>query len=49
MIVKSRIIRWVGLVECMGEVTSVCKILVEKPEKESSLGESKHNREDGIK
>jgi hypothetical protein len=30
-------------------VTSVSTILVEKPEKESSLGESKHRREDGIK
>jgi hypothetical protein len=31
-VVKARRLRWMGHVECMGEVRNVCKIFVRKPE-----------------
>jgi hypothetical protein len=37
-VIKSRIIRWVGHVVCVGKTTNTYKILVGKPERKRSLG-----------
>jgi hypothetical protein len=46
---KSRRIRWVGHVACMGERKGVDKVLVGKPEAKRPLGKPRHRWEDIIK
>ena len=48
-LVKSRKMRWVGHVTCMGESKGVYRGLVAKPEGKRPLGKPKHRREDNIK
>jgi hypothetical protein len=47
--VKSRRMRWVGLVARMGEERKVYKVLVGKPKGKSPLGRPRHRWEDGIR
>jgi hypothetical protein len=46
--IKSRRMRWVGLVACMGEERKVYKVLVGKPEGKRPLERPRHRWEDGI-
>jgi hypothetical protein len=46
---KSRRMRWVGHVACMGEGKKVCKVLVGKPEVKSALRRPRCRWEDGIR
>jgi hypothetical protein len=46
---KSRRMRWVGHVACMGEERNVYKVLMGKPEGRRSLGRPRHRWEDGIR
>jgi hypothetical protein len=46
---KSRSIRWEGLVAYMGESRSAYRVLVGKPEGERQCGKSRHTWEDNIK
>jgi len=48
-VVKSRRMRWMGHVACMGEGRGVHKILVVKPEGKKPLGRPRHRWEDNIK
>ena len=48
-VVKSRRMRWVGHVACMGEGRGVHRVLVGKPEGKGPLGRPRHRREDNIK
>jgi hypothetical protein len=48
-LIKSRRIRWVGHVACMGEGRNVYRVLVGKPEGKSTLARPRHGWEDGIK
>jgi len=48
-VVKSRRMRWVGLVTRMGEVTGVHRVLVGKPEGKRPLGRPRCRWEDRIK
>jgi hypothetical protein len=41
LVVKSRIMRWAGHVECMGENRGVHRVLVGKPEGKKTIGETK--------
>ena len=41
-VVKSRRMRWAGHVACMGEVRSVQRVLVGKPEGKRPLGRPRH-------
>jgi hypothetical protein len=45
-VIKSRRIRWVGYVACMGEKRDVYKILVGKSEGKIPLGRRRHRWED---
>jgi hypothetical protein len=47
--IKSRKMRWVGHVACMGEERKVHKVLVGKPEEKRPLRRPRHKWEDGIK
>jgi hypothetical protein len=47
--IKSRRMRWVGLVARMGKVRNAYTILVGKPEGKSSLGRPRRRWEDNIK
>jgi hypothetical protein len=47
--VKSRRMRWVGHVACMGEERKVYKVLVGKPEGRRPLGRPRRRWEDGIR
>jgi hypothetical protein len=47
--IKSRRIRWVGHVACLGKIRSAYKILVGKPEGKRTLGKSRHKWEYNIK
>jgi hypothetical protein len=47
--VKSRQMRWAGLVARMGEERKVYKVLVGMPEGKSPLGRPRHRWEDGIR
>jgi hypothetical protein len=47
--IKSRRMRWVVHVACMGEGRNVCKDLVGKPKGERTLERPRHRWEDGIK
>jgi len=45
---KSRKMRWVGHVTCVGEKNNACWVLVEKPKEKKSLRRSRHRWEDSI-
>ena len=47
--IKSRRMRWAGLVARMGERNGVYRVLVGKPEGKGSLGRSRHRLEGNIK
>jgi hypothetical protein len=47
--IKSRRMRWAGLVACMGEERKAYRVLVGKPEGKKLLGRPKHRWEDGIR
>jgi hypothetical protein len=49
MVIKSRRIRWLGHVACMGEMRGVYKILVEKPARKGLLRRFKCRWEDNIR
>jgi hypothetical protein len=46
---KSRRMRWVGHVACMGEERNVYKVLMGMPEGKRPLGKPRHRWEDGIR
>jgi hypothetical protein len=46
---KSRRIRWMSYLACMGKIINVYEILVGKPEGERLLGRRRHVWEDNIK
>ena len=48
-VIKSRRVRWVGHVACMGERRSLYRFLVGKPEGKRPLGRHRHRWEDDIK
>jgi hypothetical protein len=48
-VIKSRRMRWVGHVACMGERRGVYRVLVGKPEAKRSLGKPRHLWVDIIK
>jgi hypothetical protein len=48
-VIKSRRIRWVGHVACMGERRGMCRVLVGKPEGKRPLGRPRQGWEDNIK
>lgn len=43
----SRIMRQMGLVICMGDMRSVCRVLVDKPEENKSLLKTRHKWQSG--
>jgi hypothetical protein len=47
--IKSRRMRWVGHVVCLGEEKNVYKVLMGKPEGKIPLGRPRHRWEDGIR
>jgi hypothetical protein len=47
--IKSRRMRWVGHIVCMGEVRNLYKIFVGNPEGKRPLGRPSHRCEDNIK
>jgi hypothetical protein len=47
--IKSRRMRWVGHVACMGEGRGVYKVLVERPEGKRPLGRPRPRWEDNFK
>jgi hypothetical protein len=48
-VIKSRRMRWVGQVACMGEGRGVYRVLVGKSEGKRPLGGPRHRRENNIK
>jgi hypothetical protein len=48
-VIKSRRMRWVGHVACMGEGTGFCRVLFGKPRWKRPLGSPRHSLEDNIK
>jgi hypothetical protein len=48
-VIKSRIMRWMGHVACMGEKRGAYRILVGRPEGRRPLGRPRHRWEDNIK
>jgi hypothetical protein len=48
-VIKSRRIRWVGHVACMGERRGVYRVLMRKPEGKRPLGRTRRRWEDNIK
>jgi hypothetical protein len=48
-VIKSRRLRWVGHVACMGEGRGVYRVLVGRPEGKRPLDRSRHKWEDNIK
>jgi hypothetical protein len=48
-VVKSRRMKWVGHVACMGEETRVHRLLVGKPEGKRPMGRPRHRWEEKIK
>jgi len=48
-VIKSRRMRWVEHVACMGERIGVCRVLVGKPEGKTPLGRPRRKWEDNIK
>jgi hypothetical protein len=49
MVIKSRKMRWVGHVVCMGEMRSAYSILIGKPERKRPFGRLRHRWEDNIR
>jgi hypothetical protein len=49
MVIKSRRMRWVGYVACMGEGRGVYRVLVERPKGKRPLGRPRNRQEDNIK
>jgi hypothetical protein len=47
-VIKSRRMRWVGHVACMGEGRGVCRVLVGIPESKRPLGRPRRRGEDNI-
>jgi len=47
--IRSRRMRWVGHVACIGEIRGVYRVLVVKPEEKRPLGRPRHRWEDYIK
>jgi hypothetical protein len=47
--IKSRRMRWVGHVACMGEERNVYKVLMGKPEWKSPFGRPRHRWKDRIR
>ena len=48
-VIKSRRMRWVGRVACMGERRGIYRVLVGKPEGKRPLQKPRHRWEDNIK
>jgi hypothetical protein len=48
-VIKSRIMKWVGIVARMGEERGVYRVLVGKSEEKRPLGRPRHRWEDNIK
>jgi hypothetical protein len=48
-VMKSRRMKWVGHVTCMGERRRIFRVLMGKPEGKRPLGRPKHRWEDNIK
>ena len=48
-VIKSRRMRWVGYIVCMGERRGIYRVLVGKPEVKRPFGKPRHRREDNIK
>jgi hypothetical protein len=48
-VIKSRRMRWVGHVACMGEGRGVYRVLVWRPKHRRPLGRPRHRRDDKIK
>jgi hypothetical protein len=48
-VIKSRRMRWVGHVACMGEGRGVYRVLVGRPKGKRPLGRPRHRWEDNIK
>jgi len=48
-VIKSKRMKWVGHVACIGEVRNAYKILVLKPEGRRPLEEPRHRWEDNMK
>jgi hypothetical protein len=48
-VIKSRRMRWVGHVACMGEGRGVYRVLLGRPEGKRPLGRPRHRWEDNIK
>jgi hypothetical protein len=47
-VIKSRRMRWVGYVACMGEERDVYRVLVGRPKGKRPLGRPRHRWEDNI-
>jgi hypothetical protein len=47
--IKSKRMRWMKYVACMGEMRNARKVLVQKPEGKRSLGRPRHRWEDSTK
>jgi hypothetical protein len=48
-VIKSRRMKWVGHVACMGEGRGVYRVLIGRPEGKRPLGKPRHRWEDNIK
>jgi hypothetical protein len=48
-VIKSRRMRWVGHVACMGEGRGIYRVLVWRPKNKRPLGRPRHRWEDNIK
>jgi hypothetical protein len=48
-VVKSRRMRWAGLVACISTKRNACRVLLEKPEGQRSHGRPMYGWEDNIK
>jgi hypothetical protein len=48
-VIKSRRMRWVGHVACMGEMKNTYKILIREPEGRRPLRKCRHRWEDNIR
>jgi hypothetical protein len=48
-VIKSRRMRWVGHIACVGKRRVVYRVLVEKPEGKGPLGRPRHKWEENIK
>jgi len=48
-VIRSKRMRWVGQVACMGERRGAYRVLVGKPEGKGLIGRPRHRQEDNIK